>query len=231
MWSCYISFLNVIDSITTASQLNGALVLRHELGHSIIEGNPLHMASSPLLTQCTEGEEYDGGYVYEGPNAADSLDVPFKWQHWLTSPSIPPRAERSMVPLQAYPWTMLSPSKPYTASFDSAGTYSSYLIKFSLSGIPNKEDLRVELDGKDIGWTPQPGVGLDRWHYDIHSPEGVKLDGGQHEIAFYLGPNANSKIAQLCSVEIVEYGDETEYAFPFSPFCCLNEVFFQVQLL
>lgn len=37
-------------SITTASKLNGALVLRHEIGHSLI----------PV------GEEYEGGYAYFG---------------------------------------------------------------------------------------------------------------------------------------------------------------------
>jgi hypothetical protein len=37
-------------TITTASRLNGALVLRHEIGHSLID----------------VGEEYEGGYAYFG---------------------------------------------------------------------------------------------------------------------------------------------------------------------
>lgn len=43
--------------ITTASKLNGALVLRHEIGHSLID----------------VGEEYEGGYAYFGANSADNL--------------------------------------------------------------------------------------------------------------------------------------------------------------
>lgn len=37
-------------TITTASTLNGALVLRHEIGHSLID----------------VGEEYEGGFAYFG---------------------------------------------------------------------------------------------------------------------------------------------------------------------
>jgi len=53
--------------ISTASVLNGPLVLRHELGHSIIQ----------------VGEEYDGGFAYFGPNSQYKLKDDVKWRHWL----------------------------------------------------------------------------------------------------------------------------------------------------
>lgn len=74
-------------SIITASALNGPIVLRHELGHSLI----------PV------GEEYDGGFVYDGVNA-DSVDNvgKLKWRDHLTSPERV-RIEDSNVAVQAYP--------------------------------------------------------------------------------------------------------------------------------
>lgn len=185
-------------SITTASVLNGALVLRHELGHSIIN----------------VGEEYDGGFAYYGPNSAPSpLTGTIKWGNWLSNPSrvsntsiIP---ERSVSPLQAYPWTLLNRSAPYTSIFNSSGTYYSHMIRCSLSGLPRTSDLNVLLDGTDIGWEPRPGVGVDRWHYDILRDQ--KLSAGTHNLTFSLGSSAIEGQAQLCSFEIIEYGNPTEF--------------------
>lgn len=50
--------------IVTASPHNGPLILRHELGHTIID----------------VGEEYDGGFNYSGVNAAKNLLAP--WTQW-----------------------------------------------------------------------------------------------------------------------------------------------------
>lgn len=84
------------------------------MGHSVIE----------------EGEEYDGGFAYYGPNAAN-LTRHFKWQHWLTNSSaIVPREERSVMPLQSYPWAMLNDSKPWVVPFESSGNLSSLSICF-----------------------------------------------------------------------------------------------------
>ena len=58
-------------SVITASILNGALVLRHEFGHSTLE----------------VGEEYDGGFGYYGPNAAHDCKS-FPWPHWLSDPAV-----------------------------------------------------------------------------------------------------------------------------------------------
>lgn len=175
---------------------NGILTVkcaaRHELGHSVIK----------------EGEEYDGGFAYYGPNAAQNLSEPFPWAHWLTEPAASPRAERSVMPIQAYPWTMLNLSSPWTVSFNSSGMYCRHVVRFSLSGIPEKHHLTVKLDGEDIGWSPRSGIGLDRWHYDIH--QNSTLSGGEHSITFSLQKGAMEGAAQLCSVEVIEFGDWDE---------------------
>lgn len=179
----------------TPSTVNGALVLRHELGHSIIG----------------VGEEYDGGFAYFGPNSAHDVQR-LPWAHWLaTTPdgSSSPRTERSIMPFQAYPWTALNATAPWRAVFQSSGTYARHLVRFSLSGLPAARQLSVRLDGKYLPWVPLPGIGIDRWHYDIHRPDA--LSSGWHEIVFELLDAEQEGIAQLCSIEILEYGTEDEF--------------------
>lgn len=179
----------------TSSLENGPLVLRHELGHSIIE----------------VGEEYDGGFAYYGPNAAHNLSESIPWSHWLSDPPKHhgnPRVERSVMPMQAYPWTMLNTSTAWAVKFPSSGAYSKHLVKFSLSGIPESSDLRVELDGTDLGWVPRVNIGLDRWHYDIHRNKSLSV--GDHEVKFTLVNGEREGSAQLCSVEVLEFGNEDQ---------------------
>jgi hypothetical protein len=100
--------------------LNGALVLRHELGHSIIN----------------VGEEYDGGdeHGYFGCNAADTPET-IGWTHWLSGPASMDndlsssiespsfvRVERTVMSLQQYPWMILNTS--YSAKFRSPGIWN-----------------------------------------------------------------------------------------------------------
>ncbi|KAI0754586.1 IgA peptidase M64-domain-containing protein [Daedaleopsis nitida] len=154
----------------TPSLANGPLVLRHELGHNIID----------------IGEEYDGGSadIYHGVNSAQNISLDtLPWAHWLTdtfrgsqghshphdhgsSPRVP-RVERAVMPLQDYAWTMLNTSTAWSTTFYSSGTYARHLVRFSLSGLPLAEDLTVELDGRDLHWEPHADIGVDRWHYDI----------------------------------------------------------------
>lgn len=176
-------------------------MLRHELGHSIID----------------VGEEYDGGFAYFGPNAAHNLSEALPWAHWLSTThqtDLAPRVERSVMPLQEYAWAMLNTSTSWSINFTSSGTYSRHLVRFSLSGLPEASDLKVELDGVDLSWSPKEGIGLDRWHYDIHHDR--SLEGGQHEVKFSLVNGDREGIAQLCSVEIIEFGDEKESAMFYS---------------
>ncbi|KAI0351405.1 hypothetical protein OH77DRAFT_1429702 [Trametes cingulata] len=201
-------------TVITPSLANGALVLRHELGHSIIE----------------VGEEYDGGFAYFGVNAAHNVTLSaIPWAHWLSNtsscsavpdhphhmhgaqskeePSV--RVERSVMPMQAYPWTLLNTSTPWSTKFNSSGTYAWHLVRFSLSGLPEKDDLRVELDGENLGWVPRADIGIDRWHYDIKLNRTLK--GGEHEVEFTLQNGKREGVAQLCSVEVLEFGDEDEF--------------------
>lgn len=179
---------------TTASLANGALVLRHEIGHSIID----------------VGEEYDGGYAYFGVNAVHKLSN-LTWTHWLEHQEDDAniRAERSVMPMQAYPWTLLNTTQPWTISFLSSGSYARHLIKFSLSGLPDRDDLVVLFDRVDLRWTPRKDIGVDRWHYDVY--EDTSLSAGVHEISFILKNGALEGSAQLCSVEVLEYGTEAEF--------------------
>ena len=112
------------------------------------------------------------------------------------------------MPIQGYPWTLLNHTSPYRAPFNSSGAYARHIIKFSLSGLPLASHLHVTLDGKDINWKPRPDIGVDRRFYDAYHE--WALEEGEHELVFWLGDDADERIAQLCSFEILEYGDEDE---------------------
>ncbi|KAJ7810561.1 IgA peptidase M64-domain-containing protein [Mycena leptocephala] len=118
--------------VITPSIANGALILRHELGHSIIN----------------TGEEYDGGF--------------------------------------ATPWSV---------TFESSGAYARHLVRFSVSGMPERSDLKVDLDGIDLGWVPRANIGLDRYHYDVAGP---------HTLTFTLLNGNREPAAQMCNAEILE---------------------------
>lgn len=180
----------------TASILNGPLVLRHELGHSILD----------------VGEEYDGGFGYFGRNAAHDIHQ-LPWKQWLSNPSRvdangEPHIERSAMAMQTYPWTLLNITIPWTIDFLSSGTYPRHSLQFSLSGLPRQQDLRVTLDGLDLKWTPRSNVGMDRWFYNYQFPE--RLAAGKHRLEFTLLDHSKEGVAQLCSAEVLEYGTEEE---------------------
>lgn len=112
------------------------------------------------------------------------------------------------MPMQAYPWTVLSLNSPWTVKFNSSGQYARHLVRFSLSAIPEAKHLFITLDGEEICWTPMPGIGVDRWHYDVHRNE--TLADGEHTLSFNLQEGALEGLAQLCSAEIIEFGDVDE---------------------
>ncbi|CAE6342652.1 unnamed protein product [Rhizoctonia solani] len=179
--------------ISTASVLNGPLVLRHELGHSII----------------WVGDEYDGS-MYFGVNADNYTkhDESVGWDHWLSDTNKPPRIERNSVPLLTYPWEMLNKSTPWSTNFTTDGTFDWALLRVSLSGIPDRSHLEISLDGTIATWKTNPDIGIDRWFYDI--PIGT-LEDGTHELKLALQEHGKEGLAQLCSVEVIEYGDTTEF--------------------
>jgi hypothetical protein len=109
------------------------------------------------------------------------------------------------MPIQAYPWTLLNTTQAWSRTFTSAGSYDSYLLQFSVSGVIASTDLRVEIDGKDLGWEVNPVIGLDRWIYNMKFDE--NLSPGAHQIKFTLLNQELQGTAQLCNLEIIEYGE------------------------
>jgi hypothetical protein len=71
------------------------------------------------------------------------------------------------MPLQAYPWKFLDIPQSWSQTFTSVGTYNGYMVQFSVSGVTISSDLKVKIDGTDLGWEANAAVGLDRWIYDI----------------------------------------------------------------
>ncbi|KAI8925350.1 IgA peptidase M64-domain-containing protein [Entophlyctis helioformis] len=179
--------------IATRSETSGTVVLRHEMGHNFV----------------SVGEEYDGGQVYSGCNAAASLrNVP--WKAWLTDPAHV-REERSVNRVEDYAWYDLAKG-PYEVKFDSDGKFSRWLLKISSSGVEVDGSLQVFLDGKPLAWNTT-GT-LDRTFFEWKSDtEGFTK--GKHSLVFKQGfpPTAGGKapIRQLCSITLHEFGDESQF--------------------
>ncbi len=187
---------------------------RHELGHSIID----------------VGEEYDGGFAYFGVNAAhNTTSVGVPWTHWLSpvpkaathshsdlhdyhehSPAAEEkiRVERSVMPLQDYAWTMLNTSAAWSTKLNSSCQYAWHIIRFSLSGMPAASDLVDTLVYANLHWATRANIGVERGHYDIKLNR--TLAEGEHEVKFTLKNKKTEGEAQLCSVEVLEFGDESE---------------------
>lgn len=181
-------FVLTVKRIVTASPHNGPLILRHELGHSIID----------------VGEEYDGGFNYSGVNSA--RDTSSSWAQWYSGPFTEPKIQQTNMPFQAYPWALLNMSQSWSQKFISAGIYNSHVVEFSVSGVAASGDLKVEIDGSDLGWEVNAIVGLDRWIYTIKTNEA--LTPGAHEVAFTLLNEERQGRAQLCHVKVLEYGND-----------------------
>jgi hypothetical protein len=97
-----------------------------------------------------------------------------------------------------------------------SGVYPSNFIRFSIAGIPQSDQLTVRLDGKDIGWVVEEGIGKDRYFYEYLDIEEGGFENGEHEIQFVLDYDdpdwiAESNGPQLCSVEVLEYGSPHGY--------------------
>jgi hypothetical protein len=103
---------------------------------------------------------------------------------------------------------MLNKSTPWSTKFITDGTFDSALLRVSLSGVPDDSHLGITLDGDIVTWKANPEIGLDRWFYDIPI---IKLGNDTHELKFALEEEGKEGLAQLCSVEVIEYGNATEY--------------------
>jgi hypothetical protein len=181
--------------ISTSSITSGITVIRHEIGHNLI----------PV------GEEYDGGWVYSGVNSAHSLPPP--WKHWLTNTYTAASTieERNRVIFQAYPWLDLN-TGPWKKLFYTDGHddgWERVYIQASVSGVPERDDLWVGIDGSELDWYPTGND--DRRFMEWNSNKGFAP--GFHVIEFRqkTEPEKGRMPRQLCSLEIIEYGPEEEY--------------------
>jgi hypothetical protein len=158
------------------------------------------------------GEEYDGGYVYRGVNAAHQLPPP--WVHWLTNHSHPQAAiaeERNRVLFQVYPWQSLT-LEPWRRVFYTEGHddgWERVYIQSSVSGVPERGDLWVGIDGHELDWIATGND--DRRFMEWRSDRGFAP--GFHVIEFkqLTDPKPGRMPRQLCNIEIIEYGPEEEY--------------------
>ncbi|KAJ1549498.1 hypothetical protein HK405_000338, partial [Cladochytrium tenue] len=177
-------------TISTRSETSGTIVLRHELGHNLV----------------SVGEEYDGGYVYSGCNAAHSLES-IPWKHWLTDPESL-KEEENALRVQDYSWYDLAKG-PYIINFTSDGTFDRWDLKFSASGVELPGSMEVSLDGELLPWNTS-GI-VDRSFYEYEFP--TRLAAGLHTLEFRqtLPPEASHPIRQLCSVTLHEYRAEPHY--------------------
>jgi hypothetical protein len=103
---------------------------------------------------------------------------------------------------------MLNVSSSWNAQFSSAGVYDNMELQFSISGVLASSDLRVELDGKDLGWEVNEIVGMDRWIYNMKFDEA--LSPGKHTLTFALQNEEREGTAQLCNLQLLEYGPEDQ---------------------
>lgn len=74
------------------------------------------------------GEEYDGGSVYSGVNAARTVNS-LGWTPWLTSNA---REERATYRLLEYLWEDLAQTN-VTLTFNSDGSYSRWFMTISVT--------------------------------------------------------------------------------------------------
>ncbi|KAK8858455.1 hypothetical protein IAR55_002682 [Kwoniella newhampshirensis] len=187
-------------TIITASELNGPLVLRHELGHSLI----------PV------GEEYEGGFAYFGVSS-DKIDHlhDLKWKRFLTNPK-EVRVEDAQVPLQVYPWHDLDDSS-YTVAFTSNNTasrdYPTALLRASISSIPYASHIFISLNNATLDLSdgfPKAWKGTnDRRWLEVSLGEGL-LEGKNVVTVGLTEDGKREKAGQggkmIDSIEIIEYG-------------------------
>ena len=168
-------------AITTRSERSGKVVLRHELGHNF--GNV--------------GEEYDGGYVYDGANHSDSADVP--WKAWVDGDL---QAFSGKPLVGEYPWRNLKEG-PINYTFKVEGPHDgqrpSLRIDGSFVGWETKDDVQFLLDGKPIEAQIDPTN--DRGFFLIGTADDIAP--GKHKLT------VQEKVAdgdnQLASIRVTQY--------------------------
>ncbi|TYJ58548.1 hypothetical protein B9479_000757 [Cryptococcus floricola] len=196
-------------TVVTASPLNGPVVLRHELGHSLID----------------VGEEYEGGYAYFGINSEKpEKHGNAKWKDFLSEPGSP-RIEDAKVPLQEYPWYDLDIS-PWSVSFNSSNSdpalidYPTALLRASVSSIPDPSHIAFVINDQTLDLTetfpPEWQGSLDRRWLEVDLVHGRELVSGVNRLNVSLTENGKKAQAgkggkMITSLEIIEYGGEGRF--------------------
>lgn len=197
-------------TIITASKLNGPLVLRHELGHSLID----------------VGEEYEGGYAYFGVNSDKPARLAhLKWSHMLSSPS-DLRVEDVRTVLQAYPWHNLTTSPwSHTFTLRPPSSYPTALFAASLSSIPYASHIDIRINGtpvdlesaflkgewegsKDRRWLVLP-LAFDFRGRHAHVARNVTIEVKLTEEGKKEVEGRGGKV--LSSVELIQYGTSDKF--------------------
>ncbi|KAK9708402.1 hypothetical protein K7432_009661 [Basidiobolus ranarum] len=175
--------------IATRSPTSGTIVLRHEMGHNFI----------------SVGEEYDGGSVYSGVNAASSL-ANLGWKHWVTGDL---KEQVAALVVQDYSWYNLAKGA-YKINFTSKGGFKRWYLSITVSGAETDGSFEAYLDGKKLAWK-SAGV-LDRSFYNWIE-QNATLSSGNHVLEFRQGtaPGSGKPIRQLCSVSMYEYAGEPDF--------------------
>jgi hypothetical protein len=189
-------------AIATSSPTSGVSILRHELGHNFAK----------------VGEEYDSGQVYTGANSSPNLSR-IKWKKWLSRGSNSSvKEERMAQRISSYPSKnnldrLIKSNKGLSYEFRSDGSYSSWGLFVSLSGVKDVEGISVSLDGERLPWGNRSGS-LDKVLYDWtnSSDNSGGLSRGKHKLevkALYPVIGAEASIPRTVgSVGLFEYGKE-----------------------
>lgn len=176
-------------AITTRSVRSGPVVLRHELGHNF--GNV--------------GEEYDGGYVYDGANSSRTADVP--WKAWIDGDT---QAFGGKPLVGEYPWANLK-GGPISYTFKVEGPQNgqrpSLRIDGSFVGWETPGDVQFLLDGKPIEAQIEPTS--DRGFFAIASANDIAP--GKHKLT--ISENVHDGDNQLASIRVTQY----EAGYDFTP--------------
>lgn len=121
-------------AITTSSRESGKIVLRHELGHNF--GGV--------------GEEYDGGYVYQGANSSRSTDI--SWRQWLKDAQAKIINDMRFLG-GAYVWQNLAQkSVVQNFTFPAPNEKGSFWFEVQVSSVgwQSLEDVEILLDGRKL---------------------------------------------------------------------------------
>ncbi len=174
-------------AITTRSVESGAIVLRHELGHNFGD----------------VGEEYDGGYVYDGANFSRSESAP--WAYWSEEPL---KVYKTKFLSGRYVWQNLAKG-PFRTSFQvpRETAQGAYHIFFNLStvGWETEDDVSTLLNGHQV-----PLQGRYTADRGFLSAGPIELPAGNHTLEIRQSNSDDDNV--LAFVQILAQPPDYDYS-------------------